>query len=371
MKTKYFTILLLIYIPLTACVDEYKVKGIEELSELLVVDGMITDYFSEIILSKSIGLNEPISSIPPVKNAEVYIESEAGLAILFSPELSDPDKGVYVIDNGLLDGQTKYRLKINLDNKTYYSSFSQPLNTPAIDSISFTKASDGKAVSVSVSTHDEQMEHRFYKWSYNEIWEYNTSLFANAGITSDDKIVHYDEYTNTYYCWGYDHSKDFLLESSARLNENRIEGKTLLEITPSHNRLSNLYYIKVKQNLIRKEAYDYFLNLQKNIEQSGSIFAPIPSEMKGNLYCETEPDVPVIGYIDVSRTTVLETFNEDIGMYYEPPYINCEQSEFFKDGFSLYLWSPLGFTYATSYCVDCRLQGGTKTRPSFWPNDHY
>ena len=32
-----------------------------------------------------------------------------------------------------------------------------------------------------------------------------------------------------------------------------------------------LYYIDVKQNRIRKEAYDYFVNLQRNIEQAGSI----------------------------------------------------------------------------------------------------
>lgn len=71
---------------------------------------------------------------------------------------------------------------------------------------------------------------------------------------------------NTYYCWGRDSSKVMLLATTDKLTENLIYEKKLIEIPRDHDKLKILYYIEVKQNRIRKGAYAYFENMQRNIE---------------------------------------------------------------------------------------------------------
>lgn len=373
MKTKYALLYSLLCIAFASCIDEYKIKGIDELSNLLVVDGTITDYTTQIKITRSIGLEADISDITPVRDAKVEIEVENGQSFLASSALSEKEKGLYIIENGLLEENKSYRLKLEVDGLTYYSSFLSPLNTPPIDSIFLRKEARGLPVKVCVSTSDKQTDHRFYRWTYNDTWEMQAKYFAEIYINEYGDTIRTNPKDNRYYCWQSSRSYDFILESSIRNKENKIENKSILEFKPSHSRLSTLYYINVKQNLIRKEGFDYFTNLQKNIEQTGSIFAPVPSEMKGNLYCETDDEIPIIGYVEVSKTTTLENFFDFsyIHDFYEPPFDYCQVKFAYEPGLWIFEYDPPQVTYAEPKCLDCTLVGGTKNRPEFWPNDHY
>jgi hypothetical protein len=94
-------------------------------------------------------------------------------------------------------------------------------------------------------------------------------------------------------------------------------------LDPSDEKLSILYYISVTQQQLRREAYDYYFNLQKNISQSGSIFFPIPAEITGNIRCLTHPERPVIGYVEVSTTVTAQRFIPESTGLYEPPMVQC------------------------------------------------
>lgn len=374
MKIKHI-ILLLLGVYFSSCVDEYTIKGIDDISGILVIEGTITDELSKFKLSKSVGLNEEIKMIPPVQDAKVQIEDENGKSFNVSTNLSDPMNGVYVIENGRLADNLGYRLKVEYNGLSFYTDYLSPLNTPPIDSISFHKKATKEPIQVAVSTHDQQMQNRFYRWTYEEIWEIHADIFAEIGFDSFGNMINYDDQFNIYHCWGYGQSSNFLLGSSLKLNENKIDKKTLLEFPASDYRLSQLYYIRVNQNLVRKEAFDYYSNLQKNIENTGSIFAPIPSEMKGNIYCESDPELPVIGFIDVSRTSVIEVYSDEkIKNLYEKAGLPCKivDSKPVDDPEDYILFSiTLGNLYAPIRCLDCRYNGGSKKRPEFWPNDHY
>ena len=119
-----------------------------------------------------------------------------------------------------------------------------------------------------------------------------------------------------------------------------------------------LYYIDVKQNRIRKEAYDYFVNLQRNIEQAGSIFSPIPSERRGNISCVSDPKEWVIGYVDVTNTTIMKRFMPELRDFYETSY-DCAKNiltGIAPDGYTYYIYSGSPTTpniYAPFRCVDC------------------
>jgi hypothetical protein len=192
---------------------------------------------------------------------------------------------------------------------------------------------------------------------------------------------------NVYYCWGSGHSASFILGSSEQLSSNTISHKRLTGIEPSDEKLSILYYISVTQQQLRKEAYDYYANLQKNISQSGSIFSPIPAEMTGNIRCLTHPEQPVIGYVEVSTIVTADRFIPEATGLYEAPLGQCALQvvhrmskdfisntiyEFAQEqgqGPEPYMIVGTPMSYGPASCLDCTARG-TKNKPAAWPTDH-
>ena len=367
---------IIIIVLLSGCIEPYSPTGVKEVSGLLVIEGTITDNESVFTLRTSVGLLEQLTGYETIDDAFVCVEKENGeqLPGFFL------GNGTYMVTTGVLEAGMKYRLFIEAGDEQYRSEFLSPLFTPEIDSIAPLKKGEGEPVYMCVNTHDPEDQSRYYLWSYKEIWEVKAELFANFGYLNPDYPQFFTLATaeNTYYCWGRDNSKSMLLGSSDNLSKNVISQKRLNEIPCNNDRLSILYYITVKQNQIRKEAFDYYSNIQKNVEQSGSIFAPVPSEMRGNIQCITNPERPVVGYIDVSTTTEKSTFvPESLGLY-EPSINFChnqitEDLEYAYPAYGYYeIMDEAPTLYAPFRCVDCRMkEKATKNRPDFWPNNHY
>ncbi len=372
LKIKHIILFFVIY-SLQSCISEYNPTELAGNPDIIVVDGIITNGETVVRLSKSIGINEKFSSAKHLYNAKVYVETGNG-------ELSEQAKmteaGKYVIANVDLKADREYRLKIIYNEDTLVSEFLSPLHTPEIDSITWKKPAPGAAVELFVHAKDTSNLQRFYRWTYEEIWEYTAKLYANVGINPiDSSRVLYDEVNGPrnerYYCWNYKKSSSFILESSANLSDNIIRYKKIHEIPATNNRLSVLYYIIVNQYHVRKSAYDYFENQQKNIESMGSIFAPIPSEMKGNIKCINR-EIPVIGFVDVAFNTSNYLYISGDENLYESPYTFCEVSKEMEPGYLPYTFDPMSgdMEYAPAHCIDCLKMGGTKNKPDFWPNSH-
>lgn len=369
-KISYLIILTLLHF-LPSCISEYNPSDIAENPGIIVVDGIITNGETVVRLSKSIGLNDKFSSNNHIYNAKVYIETGNGQ---LSEQAIMTEAGKYVISNMQLQSDREYRLKILHDGDTLVSEFLTPLHTPEIDSITWKKTGAGTPVDLYVHTKGLDDLQRFYRWTYEEIWEYSAPLYANGTINEEDSsIIFYNEASGPrnerYYCWQYKKSSSFLLESTASLSENIVRYKKIQEISASNSRLSILYYIKVNQYQVRKNAYDYFENQQKNIDAMGSIFAPIPSELKGNIRCINK-ELPVIGFVDVAFKTTNYTYISSGDNLYEPPFISCDVTKEAIYGYLPYTIDLGYIDYAPADCIDCLKLGGTKNKPDFWPNNH-
>jgi hypothetical protein len=376
--------LIFMSIVLTCCIEPYNAK-IDGIDSILVVEGIITDETTQIKLSKSTGLDsyETVS----INHALMYIECEDGNR---SDKTSSSGFGVYNIENGKLNVNAKYRLVIHLDGEEYHSSFIQPALSPPFE-VSL-KANDiYNTIDVYVSTSGYENQPGYYLWSYKEDWEIHSPMIGAFLIVLNSEneyiLVHHkiDSIYNHYYCWQADSSRKLILETTERLIENTIKDKFLKSFMRYDERISVLYRIRVTQNTIHKEAYDFFSNLQKNVEQTGSIFAPIPSEIVGNIKCLSNPKIPVIGYIDVSTTSISEEFLDNL--YYDYTYADspskiCSRNTLINPeyppipGISGYILldsvKSLGIdsTYVLERCVDCLKAGGTKNKPLDWPNDN-
>jgi hypothetical protein len=380
----------LLFLLLIGCIDAFVPTPQLSMESLLAVDGVITNDTTYIELSRTAPLHVDLREerfAYSTEGATLYVECEDGRRYADARYLGG---GVYAIVNGALDTALRYRLHIDLEGEAYESEYLAPLVTPDIDSLSWVKRGAGEPVYICVSTHDAHDRSRYYRWTYREHWELRADFFAQAGYIGGNRyngVVLYDLHTanNTYYCWNTDSSKTFLMEDVERLTENAVVEKRLIEIAPSHDKLSILYYVAVTQHQIRKEAYDYYANLQRNIEQTGSLFSAIPSEMTGNVHCMSDPLRPAIGFVEVSRTAAADRFIPTSEALYEPVDNHCAatilQSPYDPSG-QLYIYlftetispSPgvvggVIKSFAAPRCVDCT-QRGTKNKPAFWPTPH-
>ena len=370
-----------------SCITRYEQVGTEGYRDILVVEGIITNGTTVITLSKTIQLNDYFTSKEIVENATLYVESEKDAR---SEEAQYEGEGRYLIETPELEVDSRYRLKIILDGNEYQSDFLTPLITPELTT-SFSVDDEG-IVSVCVSTHDEQEEYRHFLWSFKENWEINSTLYIfpyqSFYFKGDTFYNDYFSSNNYFYCWKKDRSNQLYLASTEKFISNTISNHALTKIPRSDDKVSVLYCIDVKQNLIRKEAFRYFSNLQNNIERTGSIFTPIPFEVPGNITCVSNQGTVVIGYVDVSTTTEKRQFisREDV---YVDADTKCNR---IKDepgldnqpelaSFFLFAWDEelnipvLQKYWMNVYCLDCTYKGnlgkrGTKEKPDFWPNDH-
>lgn len=365
------TSLLLLCLFLIGCVSEFQPEKIAGSKKILVVEGTITDGESQIRLSHSVSILDTLQGDHWISDAIVSIECSDGTIFDAFPK----GNGIYRIKNGTLNNTLKYRLNFRINQERYQSDFLTPIRTPEIDSLSFHKAMQGEPLSIHVTTHTNNAP-AYFRWSYQENWEVQAQLYANAGYI-DGQLIPFNLNTpyNTYYCWGRDSSKTLLLGSTEGLAENLIPQKKLYEIPCDHDKLSSIYHVEVEQTQLREEAYLYFKRLQDEIERTGGIFSSVlsSSENNGNVRCLENPDLPVIGFVEVASITRKSTYlyNRDHD-YYEPRLRECPKYPYIYHQDLPWL-DYLSEIKLVSYpdCVDCRkLYNATKTKPSWWPTDH-
>ena len=412
------------------CITTYAPPVIEEFSSLPVVDGVITDGETVIRLARSVELTAISTIMEKMSGARVWVESESGQEFVGT----ETGLGVYTIPVGSLDVGTRYRLRFTHLGEEFESTYRSPQATPHLEELDFHR--NGTQIQVRLNVDGEVDGPRHYMWSYEENWEtragYNATQYLSAtpdGVLGFNEIGlkygYYKEYKDYvewtsleewerdllrgqgykapppptynpvyvldfpggvspfYYCWKNARSDQLLLGSTDMLRENTLRDHVLYEFPVDGDRLSALYHTKVIQYALADDAFFYFENQKKNSDDTGSIFAPIPSEMPGNIVCTTSPELPVIGFVEVSKLAQREVFVEGNSSSDGCTISTAEQIKMRRDAifdetkddktadavyFNYYMIND--GSYTTDQCIDCRRFGGTKSRPDWWPNDH-
>jgi hypothetical protein len=319
---------------------------------------------------------------PVESNATLMVESENGGGM----PLGEVRPGVY---GGLLsmDSTQKYRLDIRTsEGVNYLSDFIPFKMTPEIDSLGWTQ--DSANVSILVNTHDPSNNTRYYRWIYEETWEYHTYFisyfdFQNYMFTirGADHLI--------YYCWSSSKSSDIQVSTTARLSGDIISNVMLHQVNKQSEKLNMEYSIVAKQYALTEDQYAYWINLKKNTEQLGTIFDAQPSELNSNIHRVDQPSEPVLGYLSASSTTSKRIFiiRDQVSNYnYSPYWLSCQldsnviryadATDIQQDYewleapdhlFTLYGESNGSLSMVPNMCGDCREHGGTTVKPAFWP----
>ena len=383
---------------ITSCIEEYKIQEMVPFeSPDIVIQGRIASGSESVFyLSKTqpIGSEETPESI---LNAEITIVGQNGYE---SPKATfDIEEDCYIINTQDLPDNTLYAVLIKAEGETYQSEFQELFITPSIESVSYKEREDG--ISIHVTSYGDEGNSPYYLWAYEEDWEFHAPDNINGlkGIPVYSKEIYnlpfLDENGNNpyLYCWGHNSSKHINIYNTTILTENTAKEVELFRIPIDDVRISYIYSILVKQYSLSPEGYQYYSLIKKYSEESSGIFTPIPSEVKGNVSCISNPEIKVLGYVLAStcqtkRVFIYESDFKQICSEYDSGCISAGWGDNFFNLNKIYTEGVIAMTYNgelsdllnpnltetifyTRECIDCRVvKGSTKKRPDFWPNNH-
>ena len=366
----------------SSCKQSYTPPSIKNNPRFLVVDGFITGSPDSTIITLTRSRNIADSTSGPTElNATVQVEQETGGTI----PLLELGNGRY---GNLLspDSGQLYRVVIRTtDGGQYVSDYVPFKTTPPIDSLGFSQ--DSANVAILVSTHDPSNNTRYYRWAYEETWQYHTYYTTNFDYVPDSVIVRgWDK--QIYFCWTTIKSPDIQVGTSTALSQDLVLNHHIHNVSKSSEKINTYYSILVEQYALTRDQFDFWTNLKKTTEQLGTLFDAQPAQLTGNIHCISNPQETVLGYLCASTTqrkrifinrTDLSNFNyipytqacaipEDVLVVIgETDYPLIYQYLLAPNHPYTFLYDYLGYHLAENFCADCRVHGGTTVKPDFWP----
>lgn len=389
---KKIKVVLLITVLALGCKKAFFPKAItSDKNHYLVIEGVINNGTDSTIIKLSRTQKiDTLHTINAETGATVIVESNAGTSF----ELSERIAGTYVAGPTALDGSHKYRLHIKTaDHKEYVSDYIAVKNAPPIDSVGFLAQSNG--VQVYVNSHDATNNTRYYRWDFQETWQfhsaYRSGIYSNGIDSLKPRLV----INQVYDCFAGKASSTVGIASTTKLAQDVVYQAPITLIPPTSEKIETKYSILVKQYALSSDAYAFWLNLQNNTEKLGSIFDVLPSDNASNYHCVSNPTELVVGYLSVGATTTKRIFitADQLLKSYSPVYpCACQLDTAFENPphkntlpigdlippnspyepvSALYLpppnpfGKPTAYTYSIILCVDCTVRG-TRAAPPFW-----
>ncbi|MFT3676170.1 MAG: DUF4249 domain-containing protein [Chitinophagaceae bacterium] len=379
MRKTFIPIAGFILVLATGCQSRYMPDIVTNAPDYLVVEGLLNtgEGGTRIRLSRTTKVDRGNNIIGDA-SATVSVEGRDNSSVM----LAHQGSGIYTHpDLGLIIGN-EYRIRIHTnDGKEYLSAYVMAKLTPAIDSITWKRTPD-LGVGLFINSHDNTNNTWYYRWEYDETWEIHSFYYSKYIFENNIVRPRVFPEEDVSVCWRHVASTSILLGTTAKLTSDVISQIPVLNFRFGDERLSVRYSLLVRQYALDKAAFEYYDLLKKNTESIGTVFDPMPSEVKGNIFCMTNPAEPVLGFIsasDVQEKRIFISASEVPGWRF---YQDCdsttvsyqEAAKFFEitwnkpygDWIDPVTNDRLGYLAGYDFCVDCTLRKGVTTRPSFW-----
>lgn len=285
------------------------------------------------------------------------------------------------------DPALSYRLVIENARGTYASEWAAPLSPGVLDSLSYRISEDKTQMAILVASRGDSQDGSYYRWTVQETWEYHAQTRAFYKYLLDTReVVPLDADENYYACWATGQRPEILTATTKDLLEDKLVDHQLYTLANTDSRVSVIYSAEVRQMRLPEEAYRYWQTMERNSSDVGGLFSPEPSELRGNVVNLDDPDEMVLGYVGVMQVASKRLFVKNYesrfyrtSMMPRPALDTLSNPDDWQRAFRTGMrpvtevfneesgrW--LGYEWWPAYCVDCRLSGGTSSRPDFWPN---
>lgn len=360
-----------------SCKEKYLPNINDASANLLVVDGVINAGAGPTTFRLS-------RTLKMVDTTMFKAETRATVTVQGKDNSSHPlpekGNGYYTADQLTLNPAQQYRLHIRTaGGKEYASDYVEVRQTPAIDSVSWER--NNRGVQVYVNTHDPANNTRYYRWDYEETWEYHSTVVPQYDFRNLRVIEIDPQAENLFTCWKTFSSTNIFINSTAALIKDEVQQQPLILIPNNAEQLSVRYSVLVKQYALTADAYNFLKIMKRNTEDIGSVFGPLPVEISGNIRNVSDPGEAVIGFVSAStvrqsrifiRSNQVPGWDFQLGCNTRLVDNNPDSIEFYFPFYRPYdaVKSPSGailqYIGITPECADCRLRKGVNVKPSFW-----
>lgn len=364
---------------LGGCVDKYTPEAIATPPDNLAVEGSINlTGVTTVRLTRTRGLTAGTVA-PTEAHATVAILDEAGNRYA----LTEQAPGTYASASLKLSASHQYQLRLRTAaGRDYASDLVAPTESPAIDDVTWSVEPGG--IQIAASTHATANATRYYRWSYQETWEFYSAYQSDYQYVAGKIVPRTD---NINHCWHLEDSHAIILSNNSALSQNVTSRFPLTLLPTNSGRLGTKYSINVQLHALTADEFAYWEKLRKNTESLGTLFDPLPSQLTGNVHSLSDPGELVLGYVGagsvaerrifIARTDLPRSIsNSPFISGYETCTTDTvkvgDAAFYFGNGTFLpifpanNLMPPTAYSAATPDCVDCRLRG-TNIKPSYWP----
>lgn len=420
-----YIILAATLVALTACVDDYSVDSnyTGRQNDTYDIEGCIAPNGESLCYIYHASGPDNVSRYP-VENAKVWVESDAG----FQSEAAtyDSSRQVYVLNTTGLNTLHKYRLVVKCDGETFESDYRQLVTPGVFDAVQYVENKQEQTIDIVVDAHGKEGDTPHYMWTIEEDYEtlshfslseekigewisvswngknYSGYLarycpelesYVVFAVNNSDRWAQMRDNPGYYrHCWNSTTTGNINLMSTTEMQTNTVQGHTIHRIPQSSVKISYLYAATVHQWGMTAEDMLYYSELQKTTEETGGLFSPTPSRLHGNIHCVSNPAIKTMGYILGTDTQMQRVFISSDDLKEVPctyklqfgvtdPRQGDVDIRDAMEGNKMVAWFPeidgvMPYHVGTAdllyseICFSCIKAGGTKNKPSWWPNDH-
>lgn len=348
MSKPYICIFFLVF---SACIEPIELD-IDNEPGILVVEGVISNSPGphRVKISRTaIGQRVPI----PESGAEVVLHDDQGNTYSYFEELP----GIHVIPFGVVNAYPgiSYHIELVLSDGSMYESAPERMagqlakDTVYYDFVEFTEINEN---SIPITTNSMEIyldsnipssdRPLYYRWVTEEAYQFKPTDFPDPFGNIPDPCFFFKsldpQRINLF---------NSLEERGGKINQ-RLLARRDIDASLLHR-----YFIVVNQFGLTQEAYTYWDNVRKNIEQTGSIFDIPPATVIGNIKNFNDPSMAVYGYFGVSPVAVTRTElnGDDVPNFINDP---CE-----------YVFFKPQNEYPRE-CINCTEATGNVDKPQFF-----
>jgi hypothetical protein len=370
-----------------SCIDEYWPDTKNKYTEVLVVDGVLTNLPGPYIIKLSLSTNLDSPYYNPVTQASVSIWDNMGN----KEELIETVPGTYVTHAEDFSGiiGRKYKLEIQTNSGKYYESDFEELLAPVgIDSvyaeIEYQQVENGIHDKVGyqfyLDTEIAEQDTNYYFWRISSTYKYNSDYYTR--YIYDHGLIPFPDADSIYTCWLTHKIEQLYTYKTENLSQPKLERIPLNYESTESRALSIRYSLMVDQFTIDSDAFQYWDDLREQSSQQDNIYTTQPYQIRGNMFNPNDLGEPVLGYFMVSGQAQQRIYVN------RPPatipfyYPICELDDGDYDAYKYIGWTdprswPLYVTedlnghkaLPPQDCIDCRQKGGTILAPEFWTDN--
>ena len=279
-----------------SCVEEIPFTLSENNNEYLIIDAELRN--NETSHSISVELNSEEGSNfqanKPVQNAGVKVLDDSGESYLF---LFDNNSNNYINNRLQLKENSNYKLEVVYDG-IIYKSQAESLNLSIpIDSLYYVfseeqvtnsagNIQDVSWVDLYANSHLPPDEEIYLKYSVKGIYEFR-EITTRENLNPDhcfvDEIIDLD---------------NIALVNSSDLENGKLKNKKVFRRAVDYRFHVN-YCMKVYQERISKNAFNFWRLIENEFTRTGDIFEKPPGVLRGNITEQSSTDISVVGLFSV------------------------------------------------------------------------